>query len=159
MAISTQVHGKTIHVGDTVDVKYRIIEKDVVAGKTKKEKKEEQKERIQVFGGMVLAIRGKGENQSFLVRHQGPRGVGVERIFPLASPWLRGVVIKKKGDVRRAKLYYLRDKTKKEIARIGTFVTEEQVKDVAKETKAESIAQEMTPPKDAVPAQDTGTAS
>lgn len=125
MAISTKVHGRTFNVGDTVDVKYRIIEKDVVSGKTKKEKKEEHKERVQTFSGIVMSISGTGTDQRFLVRHQGPRNVGVERIFPLISPWLKGVVVKKKGDIRRAKLYYLRKKTKKEISRIGTLLTQD----------------------------------
>ena len=120
MAIKTQIAGTTIHVGDTVSVYYKIIEKEVVAGKTKKEKHEEQKERAQAFTGTVIAIRGGGQNQSFCVRHMGVGAIGVERIFPVASPWIKKVVVIKKGNAKRAKLYFLRDKSKKEIAKMET---------------------------------------
>lgn len=129
MALSTTIKNTTFSVGDTVSVHYRIIEKEVVSGKTKKEKHEEQKERIQAFEGMVLAIRGKQENQSFLVRHLGVGNIGVERIFPVMSPWIKKVVVKKKGQVRRAKLYYMRTKHRKEIARLGERVGEKMEKD------------------------------
>lgn len=120
MAISLTLHNQTIHVGDTVRVHYKIIEKQVVSGKTKREKHEEQKERTQVFEGIVLAIRGRDEGKSFIVRRLGVGNIGIERIFPVISPWIKKVEVKKKGDVRRAKLFYLRDKTRKEIARIAT---------------------------------------
>lgn len=119
MALSTILQGTTFNVGDTLSVHYRIIEKEVVAGKTKREKHEEQKERTQAFTGMVIAIRGTGDNQSFTVRHLGVGNIGVERIFPVISPWIKKIVVKKKGKVRRAKLYYLRGKSKKEISRLG----------------------------------------
>jgi large subunit ribosomal protein L19 len=115
MAISLTLHNTTIHVGDTVSIHYKIIEKEVVSGKTKREKHEEQKERTQAFAGTVIAIRGKGNGQSFVVRHMGIGNIGVERIFPVISPWIKKVVVKRKGNVRRAKLYYLRQKSKKEI--------------------------------------------
>ena len=119
MAIAFDYKGTLVHSGDTVRVHYKIIEKDVVAGKTKKEKKEETKERFQVFEGMVIAISGKQENRHFIVRRIGVGGIGIERIFPVVSPWIGKIEVKKKGDVRRAKLYYLRHKTSKEIARIA----------------------------------------
>ena len=122
MAIAVTLHNQKIHVGDTVGVHYKIIEKDIVAGKTKKEKHEEQKERTQVFEGMVIGIRGAGDGQSFVVRRMGIDNVGIERIFPVVSPWIKKVTVTRRGDVRRAKLYYLRAKTKKEVARIGTLV-------------------------------------
>lgn len=133
MALTTTIHGTRVMVGDTIAVHYRIIEKEVVAGKTKKEKHEEQKERLQAFIGIVIAIRGGGENQSIVVRRIGAGGIGIERIFPTASPWIKKVSVKKKGDVRRAKLYYLRDKTSKEISKLaGEAVAEEvEVKVVA----------------------------
>ncbi len=118
MAISLTILNTLVHVGDTVRVHYKIIEKEVVAGKTKKEKHEEQKERTQAYEGIVIAIRGKADGQNFIVRRLGVGNIGIERIFPVASPWIRKVEVVKKGDVRRAKLYYLRTKTKKEIARL-----------------------------------------
>lgn len=65
------------------------------------------------FQGTVIAIRGEGENKSFTVRRIGAGGIGIERIFPLSSPLLTKVEVKKKGKVRRAKLYFLRKQTKK----------------------------------------------
>lgn len=125
MAINLNIHGTTIHVGDTISVHYKIIEKEVVSGKTKREKHEEQKERTQAFTGTVLAIRGKGDGQSFVVRHTGVGNIGVERIFPVISPWIKKIVVKKKGKVRRAKLYYLRQKSKKEIQKATKETSQE----------------------------------
>ena len=99
-----------IHIGDTVQVNYKLIEKEVVAGKAKREKKEETRERIQIFEGLVIKIRGEGEGKSFTVRKIGAGNIGVERIFPVISPWVKSVNIKKNEKVRRAKLYHLRSK-------------------------------------------------
>ena len=85
-------------VGDTVDVHVRIVEGD--------------KERIQVFTGTVIARRGGSENASFTVRRL-VQGQGVERVFPLHSPKIEKVVVKRTGRVRRAKLHYLRGRTGK----------------------------------------------
>ncbi len=79
--------------GDTVVVSYKIIEGN--------------KERIQDFRGDVINIRGEGANKTFTVRKVSS-GVGVERIFPMASPNITELVVVKKGRVRRAKLFYLR---------------------------------------------------
>src|SRR3990167_7980900 len=106
------------HVGDTVRVHYKLIEKEKVAGKTKREVHEETRERTQPFEGIVLAIKGSGENKMVTVRRIGAAAVGIERIFPLVSPWIKKVEIKKRGEVRRAKLYYLRDKKGKAATRI-----------------------------------------
>lgn len=100
----------TFHVGDTVRVHYKLIEHEKIAGKTKREVKEETHERTQVFEGIVIAIRGSGMNCMVTVRHIGAAAIGVERIFPLMSPWIKKFEVKKPGNVRRAKLYYLRDK-------------------------------------------------
>lgn len=82
-------------VGDTIAVHQKI--------------KEDDKTRIQVFEGTVIAIRGRGENKSLTVRKIGADKIGVEKIWPLISPWIKKIVVKKKADkVRRAKLYYLR---------------------------------------------------
>ncbi|MEZ0360611.1 MAG: 50S ribosomal protein L19 [Hydrogenobacter sp.] len=88
-------------VGDTVRVHYKIVEGD--------------KERIQPFEGVVIRIKGGGINRSFTVRKES-YGVGVERIFPFASPNIEKIEIVKYGKVRRAKLYFLRKYKGKEAA-------------------------------------------
>lgn len=113
----------TFHVGDTVRVHYKLIEKEKVSGKTKREVHEETRERVQVFEGIVIAIRGRGENVMFTVRHIGAAAIGVERIFPLISPWIKKLEVKKRGDVRRAKLYYLRSRTGKLAAKVDEATT------------------------------------
>ncbi len=108
-----------IHIGDTVRVHYKLIEKEKVAGKTKREVKEETRERIQIFEGIVIAIKGSGPNAMFTVRKIGAGAIGIERIFPLISPWIKKIDVKKHGQVRRAKLYYLRGKLGKEASRVS----------------------------------------
>lgn len=75
--------------------------------------REGDKERVAQFQGTVIQCRGRNESKTFTVRKVS-RGVGVERIYPLASPMLIKIEIKKRGRVRRAKLYYLRGKKGKE---------------------------------------------
>ncbi len=87
-------------IGDTVDVHTRILEGD--------------KERIQIFTGVVIAKRGSGIRETFTVRRI-VAGEGVERTFPLHSPKVAEVVVKRHGRVRRAKLYYLRDRIGKAV--------------------------------------------
>ncbi len=84
--------------GDTIAVHYKI--------------KEGERERIQIFEGVVIAKKGGGLRETFTVRKVS-YGVGVERIFPLHSPLIEKIKIKRKGKVRRAKLYYLRGRSKK----------------------------------------------
>ena len=79
--------------GDTVAVYIRV--------------QEGERERLQAFEGMVIARRNRGFNSSFCVRKVS-YGEGVERVFPLYSPTIAKIEVKRKGDVRRAKLYYLR---------------------------------------------------
>jgi large subunit ribosomal protein L19 len=79
--------------GDTVRVHVRVVEGD--------------KERIQVFQGVVIARRGGGTRETFTVRKISG-GIGVERIFPLHSPSINRIEVVRHGKVRRAKLYYLR---------------------------------------------------
>ncbi|MGR3309310.1 MAG: 50S ribosomal protein L19 [Candidatus Brocadiales bacterium] len=86
------------NVGDTVDVLVKIVEGD--------------KERIQVFNGTVIAKRGGGVRETFTVRRI-VQGEGVERIFPLHSPKIVDIKVKKFAKVRRAKLYYLRERSGK----------------------------------------------
>ena len=81
--------------GDTIKVDVKIVEGD--------------KERIQAFEGLCIARSGGGLNESFTVRKIS-YGEGVERIFPIFSPKIDGITVLKKGKVRRAKLYYLRDR-------------------------------------------------
>ncbi len=112
--------------GDTVRVHVRIVEGD--------------KERVQVFEGVVLQRRNAGASSSFVVRKVS-YGVGVERIFPLHSPTIAKIELKARGRVRRARLTYLRDLSGK-AARIRereAFATA----DVA----GEPAAKEETPPK------------
>ena len=80
--------------GDTVRVLYRV--------------REGEKERIQVFEGVCLARKGGGNGATFTVRKISS-GVGVERIFPVQAPTVKGVEVVRRGRVRRAKLYYLRN--------------------------------------------------
>lgn len=108
-----------MHVGDTVRVHYKLIEKEKVSGKTKREVKEETRERIQIFEGIIIAIKGSGANAMFIVRKIGAGAIGIERIFPVISPWIKKIEIKKHGAVRRAKLYYLRGKVGKDATRIA----------------------------------------
>jgi large subunit ribosomal protein L19 len=87
-------------VGDTVDVHTRIVEGD--------------KERIQVFSGTVLMRKGRGINETFTVRRI-VNNEGVERIFPLHSPFIAKVVVRRGGETRRAKLFYLRNRVGKAV--------------------------------------------
>lgn len=113
MALQT-THGETtFSIGDTVGVYYKLIEKEKVAGRAKREVEEKLRERTQIFEGIVISIRGEGENKTFTVRKIASGGIGVERIFPLLSPWIKKMVVKKQARVRRAKLYYLREKVSK----------------------------------------------
>jgi large subunit ribosomal protein L19 len=87
-------------IGDTVDVHTKILEGD--------------KERIQIFSGTVIARAGRGIEETFTVRRI-VAGEGVERKFPIHSPRIDKVVVKRSGVVRRAKLFYLRDRVGKSV--------------------------------------------
>jgi large subunit ribosomal protein L19 len=97
--------------GDSVQVHVRVKETEK-AGKGKEKDKEKEKERIQIFEGVVIGLRGRGIQSSFVVRKIS-FGVGVERIFPLHSPTVDKIKVLRHGKVRRAKLYYLRERTGK----------------------------------------------
>ena len=106
-------------VGDTVDVHCRILEGT--------------KERIQVFSGIVIARRGAGTREMFTVRRI-VGGEGVERIFPVNSPKISKLEVVRHGKVRRAKLYYLRDRVGK-----ATRLVERRAK-VSKVSKVKEVA-------------------
>jgi large subunit ribosomal protein L19 len=119
-------------IGDTVDVHTRILEGE--------------KERIQIFNGVVIARAGSGSRETFTVRRI-VAGEGVERKFPLHSPKVAKIEVKRSGIVRRAKLYYLRD-------RIGKAVRlKERRDDISKEdqtaakNKAKAKAKAKNKPK------------
>ncbi|MBI3854965.1 MAG: 50S ribosomal protein L19 [Planctomycetes bacterium] len=117
-------------VGDSVDVHVRIIEGD--------------RERIQIFQGVVIAKRHEGLSETFTVRRI-VQGEGVERIFPINSPRVVEVVVKKKGNVRRAKLHYLRDRVGR-----GTRI-EEKLGAMEKEQPAAPAKKAEEPKKDEKP--------
>lgn len=98
-------------IGDQVDVSVKIIEGD--------------KERIQVFGGVVIAKNGGGFKETFTVRRI-VQGEGVERVFPVHSPKIVDIKVIKSGRVRRAKLYYMRERTGKGTRLQEKFVKENQ---------------------------------
>ncbi len=91
-----QMQGKSVppfSPGDTVEVQVMVKEGD--------------RERLQAFEGVVIAIKKRGLNSAFTVRKMS-HGIGVERVFQTYSPVVKGIMVKRRGDVRRAKLYYLR---------------------------------------------------
>src|SRR5205823_10363378 len=112
-------------IGDTVDVHVRILEGD--------------KERIQVYNGVVIARSGSGSREMLTVRRI-VQGEGVERKFPLHSPRIADIVVKRSGKVRRAKLYYLRGRSGKAVRLkeryVGGRLTEAEVKAKKAEKRA-----------------------
>jgi large subunit ribosomal protein L19 len=115
-------------IGDTVDVHVRILEGD--------------KERVQIFNGVVIARSGAGTREMFVVRRI-VQGEGVERKFPLHSPRIANIVVKRSGKVRRAKLYYLRERSGKAVRlkeRFNTGAAAESAKVAKEERRAARIA-------------------
>ena len=108
-------------VGDTVRVHTKVVEGD--------------KERIQVFSGIVIGRRGHGLNSTFAVRRIS-YGEGVERVFPLHSPRVEKVEVERQGNVRRAKLTYLR----KRIGKGATLVKEKEMRGSAATASAPAAA-------------------
>jgi large subunit ribosomal protein L19 len=104
--------------GDTVNVHYRV--------------REGEKERIQQYEGVVINERGSGANKTFIVRKMSG-SVGVERIFPLYSPFIAKIEVKKRGKVRRSKLFYLRERRGK-----SARIKERDTSNKANQTKKES---------------------
>ncbi len=110
-------------VGDTIAVSQRIVEGD--------------KQRLQVFEGDVIAIRRKAASSTFTVRKIGANSVAVERIFPFYTPLIESIKLVRKGQVRRAKLFYLRDRVGR-AARVAEMV-------LTKEQKEQQTQKETTP--------------
>jgi large subunit ribosomal protein L19 len=108
------------NVGDSVRVHTKVVEGD--------------KERIQIFAGVVIGRRGRGLNETFTVRRIS-YGEGVERIFPMHSPRIDKVEVERKGDVRRAKLTYLR----KRIGKGATLVKEKEKATTAKTARPVAV--------------------
>jgi large subunit ribosomal protein L19 len=131
-----QMHMKvpTFRVGDTVEVKVKV--------------KEGSRERLQAFEGVVIARRNRGLNSAFTVRKIS-HGVGVERVFQTHSPLVASITVKRRGEVRLAKLYYLRD-LRGRAARIREKLSK---KDVA-DTSPTAANEVKSPPKE-----DTGEVS
>ncbi|MDR1863216.1 MAG: 50S ribosomal protein L19 [Treponema sp.] len=111
-------------VGDTVKVHFKIVE-----GKN---------ERIQIYEGLVIAIKNSGIGKSFMVR-KNSYGVGVERVFPFHSPRINRVEVVRPGKVRRAKLYYIRDKIGKS-AKIKELIVSRKADSAAKASKTAPAA-------------------
>jgi len=106
MALKANHNKIDFGIGDKIKVYQKITEGD--------------KQRTQAFEGIVIAIKNRGENKSFTVRKMGVQAIGIERIFPLFSPLIEKIEVVKKGmqGVRRAKLYYIRNKSSQEIDKI-----------------------------------------
>lgn len=103
--ISGQIKETDIHIGDTVRVHTQVVEGN--------------RTRIQIFEGIIISLRGRGENKTFTVRKIGAGGVGVERTWPVNSKSIVKMDVKKKAEkVRRAKLYYLRERTGRQAVRV-----------------------------------------
>jgi len=107
----------SFEVGDSVRVHTKVVEGD--------------KERIQIFSGVVIGKRGRGLNETFTVRRIS-YGEGVERVFPLHSPRVDKIEVERRGSVRRAKLTYLR----KRLGKGATLVKEKEVRTAAVAEKA-----------------------
>lgn len=120
-----------IAVGDQVEVHTLVREKN--------------RQRIQIFKGLIIAIKGSGLRKMFTVR-KITAGIGVEKIFPLHSPNIKKIVITKKGNVSRSKLYYLRNRIGKKALKVKTseglriedfYAVEEQIETPVAEEKVE----------------------
>jgi large subunit ribosomal protein L19 len=97
-AFAREIDFPEFGAGDTITVSYKI--------------KEGEKERIQDYRGIVIQLKGESTTKTFTVR-KSTGGVGIERIFPLYSPFIENITVNKRGKVRRARIYYLRKLTGK----------------------------------------------
>lgn len=144
MALQTIHKETTFGVGDVVRVHMLLTDKsgEDLPAQTGKGS------RTQVFEGTVIGIRGKEMGKSFIVRRIGEAGIGIEQIFPLASPLLEKVQVVREGKkgVARSKLYYTRGKSKREIEKIYTRTRRrEEAKKAAKVVKPKKRAKKTNP--------------
>lgn len=117
MAQNFTYNDQEINVGDNVAVHQEI--------------KEGKKTRVQIFEGLVIAVKNREVNKTFTVRKIASNNVGVEKIFPLMMPSIKKIEVKRRGDVKRSKLYYLRDKVGKAASRVKEKSLFAQTKKVA----------------------------
>ncbi|OGT08950.1 MAG: 50S ribosomal protein L19 [Gammaproteobacteria bacterium GWE2_37_16] len=125
-----QMVGKVVpdfHIGDTVVVKVKV--------------KEGERERLQSYEGVVIAKRNRGMNSAFTVRKIS-HNEGVERVFQTYSPQISDIEIKRRGDVNRAKLYYLRDLKGRKARIQEKIVAKKDIKKKAVKVKEETVAAE-----------------
>lgn len=121
MAIKAKFKDTVFCVGDIISISQKVKDKD--------------KKRDQVFEGMVISIKGRSDTRTFTIRRIGEQKIGIERIFPLNLPSIESITVKRKGysGIRRAKLYYTRGKSKREIEKIFHRESKKTVKkDVSK---------------------------
>jgi len=131
MANQIKIDKTTLNVGDTIVVYQKI--------------QEEKKMRTQPFEGIVIRIKGQGDNKTFTVRKIAAANIGVERIWPVNSPWIEKIEIKRRGKVRRAKLYYLRDRIGKKAVKVKerkekkTGAEQKKVRKTARKTNKQTL--------------------
>lgn len=127
MALKTKFDETTIGVGDTVKVQQEIVEGE--------------KKRLQTFEGMVIGIKGRDKGESITIRRIGTAQIGIEKIFPVKSPSIKNIEVIKHGytGTRHAKLYYTREKSKREIELIYSRAKRKNVS-----TKKTKIASKKT---------------
>jgi large subunit ribosomal protein L19 len=104
MALSFTHQDTKVSVGDTIRLHQQI--------------NEGEDQRIQVFEGIVISIKNRGRNKTFTVRKIGANSIGVEKIVPVFMPSIEKIEVKRKGHIRKSKLYYLRDKKGKAATRV-----------------------------------------
>lgn len=123
MALRIKHNEVEFGVGDRIKVFQRI--------------KEGEKTRVAFFEGMVLGIKGEADRKTFTVRRVGEAGIGIERIFPISLPTIEKIEVIKKGTrgVKQAKLYYVREKSPKEIDKIYSRSNRRELSKASKPTQ------------------------
>ena len=121
----------TFNVGDTISVHQKIVEGD--------------KTRTQIFKGIVISIKGHQGLKSFVVRKIATASIAVEKIFPLETPTITKIELIKKGKVRRAKLYYLRDRVGKKATKVKDVFVKKSDQPKVEEVKEEVVEKKEAP--------------
>ena len=104
MSLRFKHRNTVVNIGDTISVHQEI--------------KEGSNQRVQVFEGLLIAIKNRGFNKTFTVRKIGANGISIEKIIPVHLPSIKKIEVKRRGQVRRSKLYYLRGKLGKAATRV-----------------------------------------